>query len=54
MYPDLFKGLGLKSEDLRSYSSPFVSFEGKMAVPKGQIRLLSKQGLMWSKLILLW
>ena len=39
MYPDLFKGLGLKSEDLRSYSSPLVSFEGKMVVPKGQIRL---------------
>ena len=39
MYPDLYKGLGLKSEDLRSYSSPLVSFEGKMVVPKGQIRL---------------
>ena len=39
MYPDLFKGLGLKSEDLRSYNSPLVSFEGKMVVPKGQIRL---------------
>ena len=37
MYPNLFKGLGLKSEDLRSYSSPLVSFEGKMVVPKGQI-----------------
>ena len=36
---DLFKGLGLKYEDLRSYSSPLVSFEGKMVVPKGQIRL---------------
>ena len=35
MYPDLFKGLGLKSEDLRSYSSPLVSFKGKMVVPKG-------------------
>ena len=39
MYPDLFKGLGLKSEDLKSYISPLVSFEGKMVVPKGQIRL---------------
>ena len=38
MYPDLFKGLGLKSEDSRSYSSPLVSFEGKIVVPKGQIR----------------
>ena len=38
MYPDLFKGLGLKPEDLMTYSSPLVSFEGKMVVPKGQIR----------------
>ena len=44
MYPDLFKGLGLKSEDLRSYSSPLVSFEGKMVVPKGQIRLSVQTG----------
>ena len=35
MYPDLHKGLGLKSEDLTTYSSPLVSFEGKMVVPKG-------------------
>ena len=33
MYPDLFKGLGLKPEDLTTYSSPLVSFEGKMVVP---------------------
>ena len=39
MYLDLFKGLGLKPEDLVTYSSPLVSFEGKMVVPKGQIRL---------------
>ena len=44
MYPDLYKGLGLKSEDLRSYSSPLVSFEGKMVVPKGQIRLPVQTG----------
>ena len=39
MYPDLIKGLGLKPENLTTYSSPLVSFEGKMVVPKGQIRL---------------
>ena len=39
MYPDLYKGLGLKPEDLTTYSSPLVSFKGKMVVPKGQIRL---------------
>ena len=45
MYPDLFKGLGLKSEDLSAYSSPLVSFEGKMVVPRGQIRLPVQTGL---------
>ena len=44
MYPDLFKGLGLKPEDLATYSSPLVSFEGKMVVPKGQIRLPMQTG----------
>ena len=39
MYPDLYKGLGLKPENLTTYSSPLVSFKGKMDVPKGQIRL---------------
>ena len=39
MYPDLYKGLGLEPENLTVYSSPLVSFEGKMVVPKGQIRL---------------
>ena len=39
MNPDLYKGLGLKPEDLTTYSSPLISFEGKMVVPKGQIRL---------------
>ena len=39
MYPDLYKGLNLKSEDLTAYDSPLVSFEGKTVIPKGQIRL---------------
>ena len=39
MYPDLYKGLGLKTENLTTYNPPLVSFEGKMMVPKGQIRL---------------
>ena len=41
---DLCKGLGLKPENLTTYSSPLVSFEGKMVVPKGQIRLLVQVG----------
>ena len=40
MYPDLFKGLNLKPEDLTIYDSPLVSFNGKVIIPKGQIRLL--------------
>ena len=40
MYPDLYKGLNLKAEVLTPYSSPLVSFEGKIIIPKGQIRLL--------------
>ena len=39
MYPDLYKGPSLRVEDLMSYSSPLVSFEGKVIIPKGQIRL---------------
>ena len=39
MYPDLYKGLGLKPENLTTYSSHLVSFESKMVVLKGQIRL---------------
>ena len=39
MYPDLFKGLKLKPEDLLPYSSPLMSFDGKLITPKGMIRL---------------
>ena len=39
MYPDLFNGLNLKTEDLTPYNSPLVSFEGKIIIPKGQVRL---------------
>ena len=45
MYPDLFKGLSLRAEDLTSYSSPLVSFEGKVIIPKGQVRLPVQTGL---------
>ena len=29
MYPDLFEGLGLKSQDLVKYDTPLVSFDGR-------------------------
>ena len=44
MYPDLYKGLKLKPEDLTAYDSPLVSFEGKTVIPKGLIRLLIQTG----------
>ena len=44
MYPDLFKGLGLKPEDLTTYSSPLVTFEDKIVVPRGHIRLPVQTG----------
>ena len=39
MYLNLYKGLGLRAEDLTPYSSPLVNFEGKVIILKGQIRL---------------
>ena len=39
MYLNLYKGLNLKPENLTAYSSSLVSFEVKMVVPKGQIKL---------------
>ena len=44
MYTDLYKGLNLKAEDLTPYSSPLVSFEGKIIIPNGQVRLTVQTG----------
>ena len=44
MYLDLYKGLNLSAKDLTPYSSPLVSFEGKIIIPKGQIRLPVQTG----------
>jgi len=44
MYLDLYRGLNLKPENLITYSSPLVSFEGKMVIPKGQIKLPVQTG----------
>ena len=40
MYPDLYKGLGLKLEDLTKYDTSLVGFNGKIVVSKGHIKLL--------------
>ena len=39
MYLDLYNGLNLKPDDLTGYDSPLLGFDGKVVVPKGQIRL---------------
>ena len=39
MYPGLYKGLNLKPEDLVPYSYPLMSFDRKLVIPKGMIRL---------------
>ena len=39
MYPDLYKGLKLKPEDLTCYDSTSLGFDGKVVILKGQIRL---------------
>ena len=44
MYPDLYKGLKLKPEDLLPNSYPLMSFNGKLVTPKGMIRLPIQMG----------
>ena len=44
MYPYFYRGLNLGAEDLTPYSSPLVSFEGTVIIPKGQIRLPMQTG----------
>ena len=44
IYPDLYKGLNLKAKDLTPYSSPLVSFEEKVIIPKGQVKLPVQTG----------
>ena len=39
MYLDLYKGLNLRPKDLIAYNSLLVSFDGKVVILKGQIRL---------------
>ena len=44
MYLDLYKGLNLKLEDLTIYDSPLVSFDEKVVISRGQIRLFVQVG----------
>jgi len=40
MYPNLYKGLGLKPKDLSKYDTLLVGFDGKVVMPGGQIKLM--------------
>ena len=44
MYPNLYKRLNLKAENLMPYSFPLVSFEGKIIILKCQVRLPVQTG----------
>ena len=44
MYLDLYKGLNMRPEDLTAYDSPLVSFDRKVVIPTGQIRLSVQVG----------
>ncbi|XP_075653974.1 uncharacterized protein LOC142624325 [Castanea sativa] len=39
MYPDLYRGLGLKKGDLSKYDTPLMGFDGHMVTLEGQISL---------------
>ncbi|XP_075645108.1 uncharacterized protein LOC142616108 [Castanea sativa] len=39
MYPNLYKGLGLKFEHLSKYDTSLVGFDRKVVMPEGQIKL---------------
>ena len=47
MYLDLYKGLNIRPEDLTAYDSPLVSFDRKVVIPRGQIKLSIQVG--WFK-----
>ena len=44
MYPNLFKELKLRTEDLACYDSPLIGFDGKIVSPKSQIQLPIQAG----------
>ena len=39
MYPNLYKELNLKPEDLSKFDSPLVGFNGRTVIPRGMIKL---------------
>lgn len=45
MYPNLYRSLNLRLEDLTAYDSPLIGFDRKIVFPKGQVKLSVKAGL---------
>ena len=35
MYPNLYKGLRLKTENLSKYDTPLVGFDDRIVIPEG-------------------
>ena len=44
MYPNLYNGLNLRPKDITAYDSPLVSFDGKVVILRGLIRLPIQAG----------
>lgn len=44
IYPNLFKDLRHKPEDLSKYDVPLIGFDGKTIIPRGMIRLVIQTG----------
>jgi len=49
MYPNLYRGLNLKPENLTAYSSPLVSFKVKWSSRKVRLDYLCRSVRMWWK-----
>ena len=55
MYPNLFKVLGHKPEDLSKYDVPLVGFDGKTIVPRGMIFYsFRRERRCWMRILVWW
>ena len=44
MYPNLFRGLKLRPEDLTCYDSPLIGFDGNIVFPKAKLDCQFRRG----------
>ena len=49
LYPDLYKGLNLKPEDLTTYDLPLAGFDGKLVALRAKLGYLCKPAQKWWK-----